>query len=323
MLVEWYKSPSRLQRAVLAVVIGLAFGGLAWAKLRAAGPYALAYDFTFHWRAGDALRRGYSPYAVINGFSTLYPFTTGYLYWLPTAVMLEPFALLPMRTAMPIFAGLSAAVFAYALTTDGYWRLPFIASAPFLFGVLSGQVVPLVVAAMLIPALGWLAPMKYTSGAAGFAYNLSRKYAILAAAVVIVSVVAWPWWPRQWLNELHDVVGGPYYAVPLLLPGGFILLASLLKWRRPEARLLAAMACAPQLMLFYDQLPLLVLAKTRQQALVMAVASWFAPALGIALHGISADSAQLFRWNASIILASYYLPGLAIVLMRPNAAPVE
>ena len=306
-------------RVSVAAALGIVFWGLATLKLRAAGPYALGYDYTLHWWAGDALRRGYSPYAVINAWSPAYPFCSGYMYWLPTAVILEPLSRIPMQSAMPIFAGLSVAVFSYAVTATGWWRLWFIASAPLVYGALGGQVVPLVVAAILLPSLGWLAPMKYTLATAGFAYNLSKRFALLAAAVVVVSIVIWPWWPLQWYHELGDTNGGPFYHIPLLLPGGFVLLGALLKWRRPDARLLLVMACIPQTMLFYDQLPLLVLARNRTQALTMTVASYGAPALAIALHGVSANRAQLFAWNAPIIFCCYYLPALAIVLLRPNA----
>jgi hypothetical protein len=307
-------------RLIVAAACGVVFWALAALKLRAAGPYAMAYDFTSHWRAGDALRRGYSPYVVINGFSKLYPFNAGYFWLLPTAVMLEPFAFLPMQTAMPIFVGVASAIFAYALTAVGWWRLPFMASAPFLYAATSGQIVPLVVAAMLVPSLGWLAPMKFTLAGAGFAYNLSLRYLALAAGVVIVSILLWPWWPVQWFHELHDTVPGTYYHVPVLLSGGFLLLGAVLRWRAPDARLLVVMACLPQTMFYYDQLPLLVISRTRRQALAMALGSWAAPLIAILLHPSSADRTVLFGWNAPIILACYYFPCLAIVLFRPNPA---
>jgi len=312
--------PTKRNRIAVAVICGLAFWAIAALKLRAAGPYALALDFTPHWWAGDALRRGYSPYLVINAISKQYPFNGGYFWMLPTAVILEPFAFLPMQTAMPIFVGLSIALFVYALTVEGWWRLPFVASAPLVYGAMGGQVVPLVVAAILLPALGWLAPMKFTLATAGFAYNLSLRYVALAAGVVVVSIVIWPWWPMQWFHDLHDIVPGTYYHVPVLLVGGFLLLSAALRWKRQDARLLLVMACLPQTMLYYDQLPLLVIARTRRQALAMALCSWVAPIAALALHPASADRTILFGWNAPIILACYYFPCLAAVLMRSNVA---
>ena len=115
-----------IQRITVASGAGLFYGFLAWLKLHAAGPLALGYDFTLHYWAGHALRQGLSPYLLINAVSIAYPFCSGYLYWLPTAAILTPLSFLPLQVAMPVFAALSIAIFSYALTVDGPWRLPFL-----------------------------------------------------------------------------------------------------------------------------------------------------------------------------------------------------
>src|SRR4029079_14401566 len=113
-----------------------------------------------------------------------------------------PFAWLPMQIAMRVFSAVSIAIFTYAITRDGWWRLPFLASLPLFWCMVSGQTVPLVTAAMLLPALGWLTPIKYTTAAAGAAFNLSRTYVFGAVAMVVISVIVWPWWPREWWADL-------------------------------------------------------------------------------------------------------------------------
>lgn len=296
-------------------------GLLAWAfaalKLRAAGPYFIAGDFTWHWRAADALLRGYSPYRVINTMP-VYPFSGGYPYFLSTAAVIAPFGLLPARVAMPIFAGLSVAVLAFAFTKDGFWRLPLLMSAPVVWATSTGQLTPLITAAILVPSLGWLAPMKYTIGFAGGAYNLSLRYSVLATGIVLASVVIWPWWPAEWWAELRDVPDRLYY-IPVLISAGPLLLLALLRWRRPEARLLFVMACVPQSMIYYDQLPLALLARSYRQALLLAILSYVGPALAILLYGTSpVERTHLFAENAPIIVATYYLPSLGLVLVRPN-----
>lgn len=304
---------------MVAAVIGAVASALMWARLRSAGGYAFALDFSPHWRAADAMLHGVSPYLAINAFTTLYPFGAGYLYMLPAAIILLPFGYLEPQTATVIFAGISIAVFAYALARDGWWRLPLLASAPLVYGALSGQTVPLIVAAMLVPSLGWLAPIKFTLGAAGWVYNLSLRYALLAAAVVVVSVAVFPWWPMQWVHELGDV-NGVYYHVPLRVLGGVVALAALSRWRRPEARLIAVMACVPQTMLFYDQLPLGLVAHTYRQALTFAVASWVAPLMSLWHFGSQpVDRQSLLAWNAPLIVACYYIPCALVVLTRGNA----
>ena len=152
---------------------------------------------------------------------------------------------------------------------------------------------------------------------------MSLRYVVIAVSVVLVSIVIWPWWPGQWYGELSDVVGGPYWHIPLRLTGGVILLLAGFRWRRPEARLLLVMACAPQTMLYYDQLPLLLAAQTFRQAILFAVASWLPGLVSIALHGSQPlDRGTLFAFNAPIILVCYYVPLLVVILMRPNVGDI-
>jgi len=159
-------------------------------------------------------------------------------------------------------------------------------------------------------------------GCAGLAATLSRRYAILFALPVIASVIVWPWWPLAWFNELHDVAGH-YYHIPLLVKGGFLVPLALSRWRRPEARLLLVMACAPQTMFNYDQLPLLLIARGRIQVAAFALLSYVPRWLNDIIYGPSAaDREALFNHLAPFIVACYYLPSLAIVLSRPNDCTV-
>jgi len=315
------KPPDLRVRLLIAAAVAIGAWGFATLKVRAAGPYYIAGDFTWHWRAADALLRGFSPYKVINTMP-VYPFSGGYPYFLSTAAVMVPFGLLAPQVALPIFSGLSIGLLAFAFTRDGFWRLPLLVSLPVVWSTTAGQLTPLITAAMLVPALGWLAPVKFTIGAAGAAYNLSARYVALALGIVVLSVLIWPWWPREWWAELSDVPGRWYY-VPVLIPGGVVLLLSILRWRRPEARLLAAMACVPQAMLFYDQLPLALIAQSYRQALAVSIWSYSAPVVAIAIYGSGAvERGLLFARNAPVILSLYYLPCLAIVLFRPNEGKV-
>jgi hypothetical protein len=240
------------------------------------------------------------------------------LWWLPAALILYPFGFIPLQVATVVFVALSTGVLAFALTRDGWWRLPLLLSAPMWFGALSGQITPLLVAAMLIPSLGWLAPMKFTLGAAGALYTLSKRYVLLGLGTTIISIILFPSWPKEWLAELADVAGR-YYHIPVQLPGGVIGLVALVRWRRPEARLFVAMTLLPQTMFYYDQLPLGLVARSHSLALRFALVSWLAPVGVILMHRTaSADRATLFGWNAPVILALYYLPCLLLILRRPN-----
>jgi hypothetical protein len=304
----------------LRVSIALGVGALAaillWLKFRAGGAYLYALDFSGYWRGADAFRRGVSPYVAVNAFSRQYPWDAGFLYPLPAAVMFVPFSYLAPQTAAVVVDFFYVATFAFALMRDGYWRLPLLLSYPFIFAALAAQITPLVTAAFLLPILGFVTPAKFTLGAVGFAYNLSWKYALGAIGFMLITIAIWPWWPAQWIAERHDVAG-VFYHVPILVPGGFLALAALIRWRAPEARLVAAMACVPQGMLYYDQLPLALVAQSYRECLVVAVVSWLAPAVAILLHGNApVDRVQLFAQNAPIIIACYYVPATAFVLWR-------
>jgi hypothetical protein len=223
---------------------------------------------------------------------------------------------------MALFSAFSIGLFSLALTRDGYWRLPILASLPVYWNVISGQVVTLATAAMILPALWWLWPVKYTIGATGVAAKLSPRYIAFGLSFVLLTIVIWPWWPPEWLAELRDN-NGTYYRIPALVPGGFVLLLALLRWRRPEARLFAAMACVPQAMLFYDQLPLSLVAQSYRQALLMSVCSWAAPLVAIVIYGSAAvDLRLLMARNALPIVCCYYLPLLIMILTRPNRGAV-
>jgi hypothetical protein len=308
------------------VAIAIAAGCIAWAlitiRFRRGGAYLYALDFTPHWRAADAMLRGYSPYVVINAFTNLYPFGAGYLYMLPATILLLPFGYLPPQVAAALFEGVATGVFAFALMRDGYWRLPLLASAPLYYGVVSGQTVPLVTAAFLLPSLGWLAPLKHTTGAVGAAFSLSKRYLIGALGVVIVSVIIWPWWPAQWWAERFDVFE-KYYHIPVLVTGGFLLLLGVLRWRRREARALVAMSCLPQTMFFYDQLPLVLIARNFREAVYVTAGSWVGPLVGLILVGtLPISRRELFAIDSTIVVFAYYLPCLAVILLRPNVGAV-
>jgi hypothetical protein len=308
--------------ARIAIAIGVALVAFTLAMLRFRGaPYAYAGDFTWHWRAGRAMLDGASLYRVINTLP-YYPYNSGYYYFLPTALVVAPFSVLTPHMAAAVFVGCSLGLLALGLTRDGYWRLPILASLPVVWCIFSGQVVTLATAVILLPALWWLWPMKYTLGAAGAAYHLSARYVAVGVVLLGLTMIIWPWWPRDWVAELSDN-NGRYYRVPLLVPGGVLLLVTLLRWRRPEARLIAAMACVPQTMLYYDQLPLTLAASSYRQALWISIGSYAAPLIASAIFGAAAvDLRVLVERNAPVILACYYAPTALLILFRPNVGRV-
>ena len=80
------------------------------------------------------------------------------------------------------------------------------------------------------------------------------------------------------------------------------------------------MACVPQSMLMYDQLPLMLLARTRLEAISFSLWSYGAPlAMRFVTETPSADTkAATLPYLARIITWTLYLPALGVVLSRPN-----
>jgi hypothetical protein len=96
-----------------------------------------------------------------------------------------------------------------------------------------------------------------------------------------------------------------------------LLLAALARWRRPEARLLAALACTPLTPTFYDPILLYLVTRTFREALVLTVAT-FVVFFVVVFSGPIRTAAQ---WGEIVSTASIwvlYLPCLIMVLRRPN-----
>jgi hypothetical protein len=111
------------------------------------------------------------------------------------------------------------------------------------------------------------------------------------------------------------------------LPGGFLLALAALRWRRPEARLLLAIAIAPQTIVPYDLVPLAVVPESRREVLLMALGWMVVYLVQVSLAPISIAAYVQFPthdylprgWYAMLV-AGYLVP-LALVLRRPNVSP--
>jgi hypothetical protein len=231
--------------------------------------------------------------------------------------------------ALASFGAASGALLAWAVTKDGYQRLPLFLSPAYLWCVATGQWGALLMAAALMPALGWVATVKPTLGLAMLSYRPSRLALALCVLVMAVSLTVRPTWVAEWLHATSQERGN--YDVPITATiAGPLILAALLRWRRPEARLLVLMACVPQSFFFYDQVPLwLVPATFGQTALLTAVAWVGRLAYGAEVAPLLAATPRDFppvpvlaAIAKPYIVALIYLPCVLLVLRRPNQAPV-
>jgi hypothetical protein len=280
-------------------------------------PGGIAADYTWYWRAARAVIDGHSPYQVVRPVGP-YPFDAGFNYPMTMAMLMVPFAWLSPALGSAIVMGIGTFLLAFGITREGFGRLAVFGSVPFVVCLESGQIAPLLAAAALIPAVSWLASMKPNIGLASVAYNPSFKTFALNIIVLLLSVVLFPHWPAEWIDMIRHRTAGNYGS-PLMLPGGFLLLLSLIKWKRPEARLLAVMAIVPQSLLFTDQLMLWLIPKTRNESMILSILSVGGMALGAGMVGPNATVASYTRTMGPAIVAFLYLPCLIMVLRRPNA----
>jgi hypothetical protein len=313
------RSPLALrQRAAIGVAVALL-----------AGVYVLWFDSVTHqfgpggsdfdqlWLAARELARGGNPYEAI-GPGRAFDWGWPLLYPLPTVVAALPFAALPLLAARILFIALSAGALAFALSKHGLSLLVVFFSAAVADAVRAGQLSVLMTAALTIDALAFAFVLKPPFGPALLLATPRRRAIVIAvAAGVVLSGIGFalqPGWFADWLRALR---GAGHVRAPLLTFGGPLLLLALLRWRRPDARILLACACVPHTPVVYDVVPLVSLVRSFRQGLAFAVLTYVALlAQASFLANLPPDAAATRA--ARILNLAIYLPALLLVLSRPN-----
>ena len=306
-------------RLILALAIGVGFAAYA-DVYRLLHPRIAPPDFQQPRLAAELLLHGDDPFKmigpdrpVVHQFYLIYPLTS--------AVVAMPFTWLPPRIADDLFVGLGAALLAWALTRQTLRNPQLLVFASFLMPAAAQTVQwsPYLTAATMIPWLGVLYACKPSVGLAYLIAYPSRIGLAAASALTLVTLTIWPWWPGEWLAELGTVT---HMSAPVMRPGGVLLLLALLRWRRPEARLLAALACIPQTPVLYEALPLFLIVSTLKEGIAMAILTVIAARVTIAL-GIGLEYDAWMTLSGRLMLWLVYLPFLALVLRRPNVWPAR
>ncbi len=274
-------------------------------------------DFDQVWAGAKALWEGQDPYAVI-GPGREFGWNWPLYYPLPALVVLAPLGLLPVIAARAVFASISAGLLAWAVTRDGWSRLPVFISVSFLVTVELGQWSALYAAAFFLPVLGFIGVAK-PNFAVPLLTGATRSRTVIwivagAVALLIISQVLRPGWHDAWLVNVR---AAPHFKPLLLRPLGFLLLLALLRWRRPEGRWLLALAVIPQAPSFYDQLLLAIVCLTSREALVFA-SSTVVLFFYVGFNTPQPDYASWGRLVGNGTLWICYFPVLVMVLRRPN-----
>jgi hypothetical protein len=267
-------------------------------------------DFYQPWLGAKLLLEGKNPYELIGpGREFVHEFR--FFYPLTASILLLPLGFLSLPLAIGIFSGMSSGLLAFALTKDGYWRLPMLVSVPFLIAAWAGQWSILFTAVFLLPAVSFLYVAKPSVGLAYLLANPRLGIALVGGVFLLVfSLFLVPEWPREWMSIISTA---NHMNPPLMRPGGWVALLALIRWRRPEARLIAFLSVIPQTVVWYEALPLQLAARNLREAIALAVLASL-PLLSEAWFGLSDGILDAYPagWELAIFA---YLPAVALVLL--------
>jgi hypothetical protein len=304
-----YAIPSRLtdglerHRLFLAITLGLAVG-VVNLLLKYAG---LPNDLAIPHCGAQRLIAGLNPYSCPTAGTPSDPLTT--------ILALIPLAWLPAEVASGVIMGLSTGLLTYALNRKGEsWRLIALLSVPFIYAVQVSQWAPLFLADVY---LEWLYPIVLVKPHFGLSIAVMKATPLrlgLLAAVSLGSLLIYPGWLGQWLQQARSYDG----FLPLLTLPGPLLLLALLRWRGEPAKWLLLMSVTPQ-RAWYHQLMLWVIPASPRQAIALTVCSWI-----MWLPHIVWGAQALGNFTYPWLIVSLYGPALVLVLRSsPQKAAVR
>lgn len=317
-------APTRRERTRYAVVASalsmLVAGTLLWARR----DWIQGGDFSYPWLAARALLAGHDPYAVVGPAA---PFGGGFYYPLTAALVALPVIWCPPWIGGLLVVGAGFGLLAYAVTASERWPLLMLLSACAYMVCESVQWAPLFMASTMFPPLLILAVAVKPNIAIGLFAMQTRVRPIVIGVVGggILALVAFaidPAWLAHWVGAHRTSSIAGLYNVPLSHWWGAPLALSVLRWRRPEARLLVCLAAVPQAAFLYDQLFVFLIPRTRAEMFVLVVGSYAALLGRDFIPRDQSGTASLSLAYLPLAVVCIYLPALMMVLRRPNESPL-
>jgi hypothetical protein len=265
-------------------------------------------DFDLLYNAAANLIQGENPYPI----ATRHP--------LPAVLLAVPFTAIPLGSARLIFDVLVGWAFVFALWRyRGTFAILAVLSGAYLFAMLDGQTTPLMVAASLIPALGFLLAVKPNTSAALWLARPSLMAVLGVTAFLLLSLLILPSWPWDWWAALQQ--DNTDLVPPVLRPFGLLLLLAALRWRSPEGRLLLAIAFIPQNTLPYELVSLALIPANLVEMGILVAGSWIAVAVAADRTAASWPAMLGFVYLPMLYLAVRPALSLAFLRRRGKSAP--
>jgi hypothetical protein len=296
--------------AVVGAFVGGLFAGQPMPRGHEAGDLSILLQHAARSRDGD------DPYRVSTADPAI---DDRLLYPLPAVVLLMPVAHVRPQLVRAVWSGLAATVILYlALSWFGWHGIAIFCSRCAERALVLAQWTPWIFAGAAMPPFQLLAVAKPTVAMAVWVYRPSWWPLVGAAVLLPLAFLVSPTWMGDWLALTS---GAGYYApaASVLTGGGPFLLLAALRWRRPEARLLLAMAVVPHNYVWYEQLLLFLIPCSVSEVWILCALSWvsmYVARYNIHHLGIPEPAGQIaFR---APVVALLYLPALAMVLRRPN-----
>lgn len=209
---------------------------------------------------------------------------------------------LPLPAAAILFAAVSVAALTWSFLDRWRYLLPLLVSFPMAAALVYVQWSPLLVASA---ALGWW-PLLLCKPTLGLPLLMWRRPTSskgwisigIAGGVAALSI------PLGWLDntQQHE------HLVPLLGPGGWVLLVALVRWKDPRVWLLLTLALVPQRG-GMDQLAIGLIARSPREAAVWSIGSWITTLTALAAgYGPSGVVIALYYLALGIVLTSRVAP---------------
>jgi hypothetical protein len=310
-------------RLALSLLLGCVAGAMtARESARIPGPR----DFGQVWFAARSVLHGVDPYPLV-GPGLAFDWPSPLVYPITAALVAIPFAPFRESVASMLFATVGGALFAWALMEFGYGPLFGFFSLAVREASAAAQWSLLLAAAFVIRPLSTLLVAKPTIGAAMF-FARPRWLAVAGGVILLaLAFLVQPTWIVDWLDAVHRYTqqgapDTPYRSI-VSFPGGVGALLCLLRWRRREARLVAALSCVPITPMLYEMVPLFLVPRTFWEAALLVGLSYAQHYLTVALVPVPWTHVEFMAVTGQLFVLAMYLPVTIMILRRPNegAAP--